>query len=84
MREAAAALLVMTAIAGAVLPAAASCLPSDITAISYAGTSLPPYSPFTPFSPKLVTVTVSATRACAVEVAFLAPSVPAKPPARAR
>jgi hypothetical protein len=78
MREAAAALLVMTAIAGAVLPAAASCLPSDITAISYAGTSLPPYSPFTPFSPKLVTVTVSATRACAVEVAFLAASVPAK------
>src|SRR6478672_4991879 len=46
--------------------------------ISYAGTSLPPYSPFTPFSSKLVTVTVSATRACAVEVAFLAPGVPAR------
>src|SRR5262249_59729027 len=58
--------------------ASASCLPSEITAISATGTSLPPYSPFTLFTPKLVTVTVSAARACAVELAFLATNIPAK------
>jgi hypothetical protein len=55
---------------------AVSCSASDITAISYTSTSLAPYNPFTPFAPKLVTVTVSAVQACGLELAFLSTSTP--------
>jgi hypothetical protein len=58
--------------------AEAACMASDITGISYTSTSLSPYNPFTSYSPKLVTVTVSATSTCAVELAFLSPTVPAR------
>lgn len=79
MRQLAGSVLVSAAVAMGPLPvAAASCQPSDITAITFAGTALPPYSPFVTFAPKLVTVTVSALRSCAVEIAFLTPGLPAK------
>ena len=71
--------IVLAALAPAAGPAQAQvgpCSASDITAITYAGTSLPPYNPFTPFAPKLLTVTVSATRTCALELAFLSMSSP--------
>jgi hypothetical protein len=58
--------------------AEAACTASEITGITYTSTSLAPYNPFTSFTPKLVTVTVSATSACAVEVAFYSPSMPAR------
>jgi hypothetical protein len=69
---------VLAAAAAPAKVALASCLPSDITGITYTGTALPPYNPFTPFAPKLVTVTVSTARACALELAFLSLSSPAK------
>ena len=58
--------------------AEAACVASDITGITYTSTSLAPYNPFTSTSSKLVTVTVSTTRACPVELAFLTPSTPAR------
>ncbi len=69
-------LAVLAAAAGPAQAQVGACSASDITAITYAGTSLPPYNPFTPFAPKLVTVTVSATRTCALELAFLSLSTP--------
>lgn len=74
MRSAACLAIVLAVAAGRA--EAVSCSPSDITAISYTSTSLAPYNPFTPFAPKLVTVTVSAARACALELAFLSSSTP--------
>lgn len=58
--------------------AEAACLPGDITGITTTSTTLNAYNPFTSFSPKLVTVTVEATRACAVELAFMSPTSPAR------
>jgi hypothetical protein len=59
-------------------PAArAACAPGDITTVSLTSTALLPYNPFTAFTPKLVTVSVSAVKACAVELAFLSPTLPA-------
>ena len=55
---------------------AVSCSASDITAVSYSSTSLAPYNPFTSFAPKPVTVTVTAARACSLELAFLSTSTP--------
>lgn len=69
-------LAVLGAAAGPAQAQTGPCSASDITAITYAGTSLPPYNPFSPFAPKLVTVTVSATRTCALELAFLSLSSP--------
>jgi len=56
----------------------AACLPADITSLTYSSTALAPYNPFSGFSPKSVTVSVSASKACSVEVAVLSPSVPAQ------
>ena len=56
--------------------AEAACLSSDITGISTTSTTLAPYNPFTSFSPKIVTVTVAASRPCAVELAFHSTSSP--------
>jgi hypothetical protein len=58
--------------------AEAACLAGDITGITFTGTDLGPYNPFTSSTPKLVTVSVAAARACAVELAFYSPSMPAR------
>ena len=58
--------------------AEAACLAGDITGITFTSTSLAPYNPFTSFTPKLVTVSVAAVRACAVELAIYSPSTPAR------
>ena len=50
--------------------AEAACLAGDITGITFTSTNLAPYNPFTSFTPKLVTVSVAAVRACAVELAI--------------
>ena len=60
-------------------PAEAACAPGDITGISFApSATLSPYNPFASFSPKLVTVTVSASVSCTVELAFFSPTLPAR------
>ena len=56
----------------------AACLPTDITALTYSSTALAPYNPFSGFSPKSVTLSVSASKACSVELAVLTPAVPAQ------
>jgi hypothetical protein len=59
--------------------AKAACMVSDIKSITFTGTSLASYNPFTSYSPQLVTVTVSANGPCgAVELAFLSPSTLAR------
>jgi spore coat protein U-like protein len=58
--------------------AAAACLSGDITAITVTGNSIGSYNPFTSFSPKLMTVSVSARQPCAVELAFSSPTSPAR------
>jgi hypothetical protein len=63
--------IVFVSAAGHIDAGAVSCSASDITGISYTSTSLAPYNPFTPFAPKVVSVTVSAMRACGLELAFL-------------
>lgn len=59
-------------------PAEAACLASEITGIGTTSTSLSPYNPFASSTPKLVTVSVSATRPCTVELAFYSMSMPAR------
>ncbi len=71
-----AALLVASSISE---PAEAACSPGDITGISFApSATLAPYNPFANFSPKLVTVSVSASVSCTIELAFLSPTLPAR------
>ena len=55
-----------------------ACSPAEIGAITFSGTALPPYNPFTNTTPRLVTVTVASTVACSVELAFQATSNPAR------
>jgi len=59
-------------------PAAAACAPADITSITTTSAALAPYNPFTSFSPRIVTVSVVAAKACAIELAFLSPTAPAQ------
>ncbi len=60
-------------------PAKAACAPGDITGISFApSATLSPYNPFASFSPKLVTVTVSASVSCTIELAVFSPTLPAR------
>ncbi len=60
-------------------PAEAACAPGDITGIDFTpGATLSPYNPFANFSPKMVTLTVSATVSCTVELAFFSPTLPAR------
>ena len=75
-RAAGIAIGVLVGATGHMHAAAAACSASDITGISYTGTSLAPYNPFTPFAPKVVSVTVSALRTCGLELAFLSTSSP--------
>ena len=70
------AIAVLAGATGYVRAAAAACAANDITGINYTSTSLAPYNPFTPFAPKVVSVTVSALRACGLELAFLSTSSP--------
>jgi hypothetical protein len=58
--------------------AKAACTPDSITGISFTSTTLAPYNPFVSFTPKLVTVTVSASVSCTVELSFQAPTIPAR------
>jgi hypothetical protein len=69
-------LIAISTVVGLAPTAHAACLPSEITSVSYTSTSLSPYNPFTNSISKLVTVQVSATHACAVELAFFSPTVP--------
>ena len=70
------AIAVLAGATGYVRSAAAACAANDITGINCTSTSLAPYNPFTPFAPKVVSVTVSALRACGLELAFLSTSSP--------
>ena len=54
------------------------CSQTEIGAITFSGTALPPYNPFTNTAPRLVTVSVTSTVACSVELAFQSTSNPAR------
>jgi hypothetical protein len=58
--------------------AKAACAVGSITGISFTSTTLAPYNPFASFTPKLVTVTVTGSTSCTVELSFLAPTMPAR------
>jgi hypothetical protein len=56
--------------------AEAACAPGEITGIGFSpSATLTAYNPFSSFTPKLVTVTVSASASCTVELAFHSPTI---------
>jgi hypothetical protein len=59
-------------------PAAAACQANDITGIHFTGATLLSYNPFTPYAPQTVAITINASVACSVELAFLSASLPAR------
>jgi hypothetical protein len=58
--------------------AKAACAVSSIAGISFTSTTLAPYNPFVSFTPKLVTVTVTGSASCTVELSFFSPTMPAR------
>ena len=56
----------------------AVCTTTEIGAITFSGTTLPAYDPFTAPTPRLLTVNVTSTVACSVELAFQSTSNPAR------
>ena len=58
--------------------ATAACAVGSISGISFTSTTLAPYNPFVSFAPKLVTVTVTGSASCTVELSFFAPTIPAR------
>ena len=60
----------LTALLVGIGAAIAACQPGDIGTIGFAGTTLPPYNPFTAYPPRTMTVTISSSVACSVELAF--------------